>query len=387
LRPISSLPFVLAAVLVNMSWFATAAAQQVAPVLRGEAFVGEAAMRSGTVVLHEVSSIAQGEVDSVTVAPDGTFTLRLPRMPDRAQERFYFASIRHDGILYFGSAIADAAQLDAVYRIQAYDTAVVAAGSNPIPLQARNIFFEPNGEEWRVTDIFQLRNDSDRTLVALDQGRVWSYPLPPGARDFTTGQGELSLDGTTFEDGRIQVRAAIAPGDRVLVFRYTVDSPFGLIPTPGVTETFDLLVREPSPRVGVDGLELVGRVELEAGSTYRRYSAVDVTDGQVRLVQTQLEGDLPVEWITVLVGLALAAAAVFIMKGRAGRAATAAAAVVTPAGVEQGRAAAAARRQALILEVARLDEEFEAKASPNNRERSAYQKKRDELLGQLRARS
>src|SRR5690606_5152677 len=150
----------------------------------------------------------------VSVQPDGTFALRLPSMPDRAQERFYFASIRHNGILYFGSAVADAAQLDAVYRIQAYDTAVVSRDSDPIPIQARNIFFEPNGEEWRVTDIFQLLNEEDRTLVAPEGGRVWRYPLPPGARDFSSGQGELSLEGTGFENDTVSVRAAIAPGER-----------------------------------------------------------------------------------------------------------------------------------------------------------------------------
>ena len=66
-----------------------------------------------------------------------------------------------------------------------------------------------------MTDVFQIRNDEDRTLVAADPGRVWSYPLPPGATNFRSGQGELSLDGTSLQNDTVSVRAAIAPGERV----------------------------------------------------------------------------------------------------------------------------------------------------------------------------
>lgn len=356
------------------------AQQADAPVLRGQVLVGDTALSSGTVVLHEVTSEEQGEVDSMSVAPDGGFTFRLPSLPSRAEDRFYFASIRHDGILYFGSALADPSQLESVYEIQAYDTLMVGPAGHDIPLQARNMFFEPNGEEWRVTDIFQVRNDDDRTLVAGDGGDVWRYPLPPGARDFTSGQGELSLDGTSFENGVVSVRAAIAPGERVFVFRYTVDDPFGLVPTPGNTEMFDLLVREPAPRVGVEGLDLAGRVEVEAGSTYRRYSGIDVGPERVRVVESQVEGDLPVAWITVVMGLALAMVALFVLRGRHG--------LATAGGPEVGGAPTAAMgRQALLMEVAKLDEAFEANPSPSDADRADYAARRAELLRRLRARS
>jgi hypothetical protein len=363
-----------------------ARAQDVPP-LRGEVLVGDSTLDAGTVVLHRVTSEDQGEIDSVAVASDGTFTFTLPEAPLGAADRFYFASIRHQGILYFGSALADVAQLDSIYRIQTYDTAMVAPGGHQIPIQARNLFFEPNGEEWRVTDIFQLRNDEGRTLVAPEGGVVWRYPLVEGARDFSSGQDGFSLDGTTVGDGDVVVRAAIAPGERVFVFRYTVDDPFGAVPTPGLTEAFDLLVREPSPRVGVEGLDLIGRVELEAGSTYRRYSAVDVGPDRVRVVEAETPGDLPFEWITVVVALALAVAALVVLRGFSSPEA-----VRGPAGGGTGARAggggggsAAADRQALLMEVARLDEAFEALADPTDDERAAYERRRAELLAELRA--
>lgn len=365
---------------------AQAQAQDVPP-LRGQVMVGDSTLDAGTVVLHQVTSESQGEIDSVRVAPDGMFTFSLPEAPLGAADRFYFASIRHEGILYFGSALADVAQLDSIYRIQAYDTAMVAPDGHPIPIQARNLFFEPNGEEWRVTDIFQLRNDEGRTLVAPEGGVVWRYPLIEDARDFSSGQDGFSLDGTTIDDGDVVVRAAVAPGERVFVFRYTIDEVFGTVPTPGVTETFDLLVREPSPRVGVEGLDLIGRVELEAGSTYRRYSATNVGPDRVRVVQAETPGDLPFEWITVVVALALAVAAIVVLRGFSTPETAGGAGGAGPGAVAGGAkgGSAATDRHALLMEVARLDEAFEAHADPTDAERVAYERRRAELLGKLRA--
>ena len=62
------------------------------------------------------------------------------------------------------------------------------------------------------------------------------------------------------------------------------------------------------------------------------------------------------------------------------------------AGVARPGAAAAgpapdvvARRRALLLEVARLDEAFEAQGNPSEAERAQYRRRRAELLSQVRA--
>ncbi len=379
-RGLSRLRVVTRAAILSLLWPIGLAAQESGvPPLQGQALLGDTVLTSGTVVLHRVTSEDQGEIDSVAVGRDGSFSFNLPEPPLGAADRFYFASLRHQGILYFGSPLSDVAQLDSIYRIQTYDTAMVAAGGADIPIQARNLFFEPNGEEWRVTDIFQLRNDFGRTLVAPEDGEVWSYLLLEGARDFSSGQDGFSLDGTSIRDGSVVVRAAIAPGERVFVFRYTVDELFGEVPTPGLTEAFDLLVREPSPRVGVEGLELVGRVEVEEGSTYRRYSGTSIGSGRVRVVEAQQPGDLPLPWITVVVALALAGVALWVTRDMRRP-------VEAVAGRPTRRAGGrAARRQVLLLEVARLDEAFESEVDRTPEQRAEYEARRTELLGELTA--
>ena len=340
------------------------------PVLRGRVLVADSAASTGTVVLHEITDLDQGELDSMSVGTDGSFSFRLPRVPDGSEDHFFFVSIRHAGILYFGAAVSDAAQLDSLYEIQAFDTLMAPSEGLPLPVQARNIFFEPDEGAWRVTDVFQVSNDRDRTVVARDGGKVWSYPLPRGARNFTSGQGELSLDGTSFEDGIVSVRAAIAPGERVFVMRYVLDDPFVTLPTPGTTDALDLLVREPAIEVAVEGLELVGRVEVEAGSTYRRYTGVGVTEGVVRLIEVRPPARLPVRWITVILTLVLAAAGLMAFRK----------ADSTPA----QRAPARSDRERLLLEVARLDERFHAHPSPSAAERTAYEQRRAGLIRRLR---
>lgn len=352
------------------AWLPERAAAQVeaAPTLDGRVLVADTALRSGTVVLHRISDLGQGELDSVRVDGEGAFSFRLPRVPDPAREDVYFASIRHDGVLYFGHAVTLAAQLDSLYEIHAYDTLMAPPEGVELVVQARNVFFEPDSASWRVTDVFQIRNDRDRTLVARDDGRVWGYPLPAEARDLQPGQGELSLDPMSFEEGSIVVRAAIPPGERLFVVRYTLDDLFVSLPTPGRTEAFDVLVREPAPPLEVDGMATLGAIELEPGTTYRRFGAIDLSSPFVQLREGRDRGAPPVRWIAVALALVLTAGGLFALRGDA-----------RPAPVP------VVDRSALLLQVARLDEEFEALNAPPPAATRAYHRRRSELVRQLRA--
>jgi hypothetical protein len=365
-----SIPTLLTAAVVLFTPLQALAQVEAEPLLRGRVLVGDTLLTDGMVILHQVTDLSQGDLDSMNLGDDGAFSFRLPNVPDPSRDDLYFASIRHQGILYFGAAVTEALQLDSGYEIQTFDTLMVPFEGTELPIQRRNIFFEPDedGSAWRVTDVFQIRNDADRTLVSELDGRVWSYPLPDGARNFTAGQGELSLDGTSFEDGVVSIRAAIAPGDRVFVMRYVVDDPFVTVPTPGVTDSLDLLVREPSPEVGVEGLTLVERVELEPGSTYRHYVGGDIVDSTVRLVELDVDGPLPVQWISVVLALLLSAAGLLALRNRAPS--------VGPTAVMD--------RSALLLQVARLDEEFERNPSPTSSEHKVYERHRSYLMRQLR---
>jgi len=350
---------------------AGANAQVVAtPRLEGTAFVGDEPMAEGTVVLHHLNDGAQGELDSVAVGPDGHFAFGLPVVPDPARSDVYFASVRHHGVLYFGPAITTAVQLDSAYEIHAYDTLSAPESGMTIPLQTRSVFFEPDSAGWRVTDLFQLRNDLPNTIVARPDGRVWGHPLPASARDVSTGEGEVAFDAASFEGGDLVVRAALPPGERLFVVRYRMDSVAVAIPNVGVAETFDVLVREPAPPLEVEGLESSDRVELEAGSTYMRFSGSDVSVPTVRILVTEEAGPPPVQWVAVILAMALTLGGVITLR----------------APVPSAAGSVSEDRQSLIMQVARLDDEFEASAGTPAEQR-AYRRRRGSMLARIRAAS
>ncbi len=247
-------------------------------MLHGRVMVGDSVLTSGTVVLHHVAEASQGEIDSTRVSGDGTFSFRLPTVPDPGRSEVYFASVRHSGILYFGSPINMAVQLDSLYEIHAYDTLSAPAGGAELPVEVRNLFLEADADRWQVTDLFQLRNDGDRTLVAPEGGFIWRYPLPAGIENPTVAQAEFATGAAAVEDGQLVVRTPLPPGQRLFVIRYDVPDPFLDLPLPGSTETLEILVREPAPPMDAPGLVVGDRVEIEPGSTYRRFSGLNLKD-------------------------------------------------------------------------------------------------------------
>lgn len=347
------------------------------PVLSGTVFVGDTAMAEGVVVLHRLAPDTQGELDSMAVGSGGAFRFTLPGAPDADRSEMYFTSVRHQGVLYFGPAVTRAEQLDSVYEVHAWDTLVAPAEGAQLAIQARNVFFEPDGAGWRVTDLFQVRNDGDRTIVVRPGGRVWSHPLPASARDVVVGEGELAAGAATWEDGDLVVRAALPPGERLFVVRYAVDALSLSIPLEGAVEALDVLVREPAPRVEIPGLELLDRIELEAGSTYLRFSGADVSAPSVTIVRLEEQAPPRVEWVALVLALVLGAGGLFVLRSGAGP--TQAVEAPTEAGVRSDE------RDALLWEVAQLDEEFEARATYSDADRQAYARHRSELLRRIRA--
>lgn len=334
-------------------------------MLRGRVLVGDSALTAGVVVLHHVAEASQGEIDSTRVSRDGSFSFRLPTVPDPGRSEVYFASVRHSGILYFGTPINTAVQLDSLYEIHAYDTLSAPEGGAGLPVEVRNLFLEADADGWQVTDLFQVRNDGDRTLVAPEGGSIWRYPLPGGLENPTVAQGEFATGAAAVEDGFLVVRTPLPPGQRLFVVRYHLPDPFLDLPLPGSTETLEILVREPAPAMDAPGLVVGDRVEIEPGTTYRRFSGVNLRDANARLVEAEQPAGPPVRWFAVILGVLLGSVGVWAVQKRAP--------AVAP--VPTGEL-----RRELILEIARSDEAFEANPDPTAEERGAYEAHRAELI-------
>ena len=337
--------------------------------------LGGLGVDSAVAVLHRVSMEQAGEVDSVVVASGGDFEFRIDRPPSvSAQTEILFASVRYEGVLYFGPAVTEADQLDSLYVVNVFGAEAAPVEGSPLPVTVRNVFLERWEEGWRVTDLFQILNAGERTLVVAEDGVVWSYPLPPGATSLELGQGDLPPDAVTFEEDRVTVRAPLPPGERMLLIRYELPTLEAEFPAPRVTETFDLLVREPAPTLDVAGLKPIGVVAFGAESTYRRYSAVDLMDAVVSIEEGS-EGGLP--------SMGLFAALLATLLGGVGLFAYLRPSV-RPSGSPRPVAAMPHdQREALVLEVARLDESLAG--TPDGRR--TLLERRAMLVARLRDRS
>ncbi|MCG6990154.1 MAG: hypothetical protein LJF06_18580 [Gemmatimonadetes bacterium] len=342
------------------------------PVLDGKVFVGDSVLRQGRVVLHHLSPNTQGEVDSVRIARDGTFSFKLPTVPDSAHSEIYFASVRYAGILYFGPALTMAVQLDSLYEIHTWDTTMVAPTGTPLTVETRNIFLQQDSGRWDVTDLFQIINDGKKTLVAHPGGLVWRYPLAAGATNAVMAQSGVLADAESFKDGDLVVRAPLSPGEQLFVARYQVPDPYLTLRLPGLTEQLNILVREPAPPLNAPGFTLEEPIQMDAGTTYRHYEAEQLRDGVVRLTKAAAPRPPPVRWYAVILSLLLAGVALWALRKGAAR------------GLPRP-ARSANTRQALLMEVAELDEAFEARKAPSPEERKAYEVRRRELLRRLRA--
>ncbi|MDX1568571.1 MAG: hypothetical protein R3223_12265, partial [Longimicrobiales bacterium] len=198
------------------------AQEPVEPVLDGQVVRNDRPMPGTMVTLHRVSPQAAGQVDSTRTGEEGRFGFTLPTVPGTDPEGgdVYFASVRHDGVLYFGQAVNQTAQLDSLYRIEVHDTVSASPGGREFPIVARNLLLEEREEGWTVVDLFRIQNEGDRTVVARSGGIVWSHPLPASAVNFQPGESDLAPDAVVFADGEIRVSSPTPPGERTYLMRY-----------------------------------------------------------------------------------------------------------------------------------------------------------------------
>ena len=365
-------------------WAGPAAGQN---VLDGQVMLAGSPLEVATVVLHSVSPDSAGEVDSMRVGVEGRFAFELPGgLHDEQRTQVYFASVRHQGVLYFGQAVALAQQLDSLYVIEVFDAEEAPLIGLSLSLAVRNVILEAADGTWLVTDLLQIRNDRDRTIVAADSGVVWSHPLPPGATEFEVGEGDLASDAVGFEDGRVVVRAPLPPGERLLLIRYRLGPLPAELPVSAPTDVMELLIKEPAPFVLASPLEAVESVPIE-GSSYRRFTGRGLSGVTVMLEETDPPEAFPVGWMAVLFAFLLTGAGLFVYY-RPVAARTGPAPAAKPTSTEDDGELARGELQgrgAIIMEVARLDEHLEAIETGDAAELGELQARRAELMERLRA--
>jgi hypothetical protein len=382
--------------------------EEVQAALEGQVLRAGEPMQGARVVLHRVSADEAGELDSIPSGPEGGFRFDLPGLPDPGSGgQVYFASVRHQGILYFGPAITRPVQLDSLYTIRIYDTVTAAPGGAVLPIQVRYLILESAPEGWQVTDLFEIRVPEDGTVVAREGDVTWRHPLPAGAVELDDAGQEVALAPDAdpgqprVDGGSVVVGRPLSPGARQFLIRYRVPTLDGLeIPFTVPVDEVELMIREPVPDLTMTGLAPVETVETEPGVTYRRFTG-SLSGPTVVAIQSAPEAfRLPLEWTAVALALLLAIAGLYAVRRGAGaheRGPGVADGVhrvhrvgsdlaPTPPdvfGLDEGERVGPERRRLRLLEVARLDEALEAEGV-DPAERARLEARRSALLELLR---
>lgn len=240
-----------------------------------------------TVILHRVSLVEAGPVDSGVTDRSGRYTLRDAARDTTAN---YVVSVEHDGIAYFSEPLDSASQPNAsAAPLFVYDT---SSTTPPIILRERHLVIRAPSEDGsrRVIELLVLENRGVTTRVAADTSQpVWEGAIPPVALQFQVGESDMSAEAVSRRDDAVAVTAPIPPGDRQLLVSYVIPSTARALPIPidQPIERFNVLLEDTA--AAVEGpVILQGMEELEQLS-FRRYAAQNIgaqTNVTVRFVTT-----------------------------------------------------------------------------------------------------
>jgi hypothetical protein len=318
------------------------------------------------VVLHRISADSSGPVDSVRSSASGAYRFRYRLAGPRSM---YIVSTRHDGIAYFTSPLRERDVTGPDADVAVYDTTSVPF---PMTIRARHFVVSPPDESGlrRVVDVFEVANDSGRTLVGGPGGSAtWSVRLPEGIRDPGASGGDMPPDAFRFTGGNAELVVPFPPGARQLVLTYGMPPGARLeVPMPGAVETLEVLVEGSGVEVSGVGLATEPPVTME-GRSFQRYLA-SPPGGAFTIAAAGGGGRAG---RLALLAVAVVAVALGIVLGRRGPRGAAA-----PAPVR-----ARTDTDALAREVAALDTVFQDATRQSAAAQAHYRARRETLMARL----
>jgi hypothetical protein len=261
------------------------------------------------VVLHRVSRAAQGPVDSIRAGADGRFALRAPL----DTTAIYLVSAHWAGVAYFARPVQAAEA-----RRGAELTLTVADSSSrqPVRMTGRHLVISApeEGITRQVIEVIRLRNPGPASRVAPDSlSPSFVVPLPAGAVELVTAEGDFSGSGVELRDGRLEIVAPIPPGDAQLLVTYHLDAEReAALAFDAAVDSVEVLLEEPGAKAEAPWLrrspdEPAAQIQL-AGWTGRAEPGATLVLRFPRAATSAPAWLLPVLVVLLGAGLSLATA-------------------------------------------------------------------------------
>jgi hypothetical protein len=320
-------------------------------------------------VLHEVTMQGGGPLDSVRTDPRGRYRLVTTRSDSAA---LYMVSVTYQGVTYFSDPVHPRQVPDSIAALVVFDTSSVAP---PITVAQRHVVVRlPDASGARgVLEFVMLENGGTQTRIAADStSALWSAALPAGAADFQVGQSDVSAEAITRVGDSVLVMAPIPPGQKQIVYTYTLPAGNELrFPLQGSTGRVLVLLEDTAATL-VSGPLTARGVETFEDAHFALFDGQVPAGGAVavfRLTGRRVGGThLALILVIVLAGGALLATLPVLLRRR-----VAPAVVIGPETPET-----------LARQIAALDRTHE-QAPQSPEETAAYRARRQELKQRLQA--
>jgi len=180
----------------------------------------------------------------------------------------YLVSARYTGVDYYYPVSYTSGETKTFIEVGVCDT---TSSDEMIRVGLSHVIVNIEEKSLQVTQVYWLFNDSDRTYIGRDG--VLVFTLPEGASCFQAPQ-ELMPDYQELDDNRVTYLVPFPPGERQLVFSYSLVKP--------ESDEFNVPVRTDYP---TDSLELmVGGEDIEVVVTQLAPADPVVTDTGERFI-------------------------------------------------------------------------------------------------------
>ena len=173
----------------------------------------------------------------------------------------------------------------------------------------------------KVTAVYWLYNDGDTTYVGVDGSPV--FTLPEGAFGFEAPQ-ELVIDYELLEGNRVAYLVPFPPGERQLVFAYSLPRPdaaeFTLpLKIDYPTASLELMIAGEDIEVSLNELAPADPVVSDTGDRFIHFKGKDLQRGTVvnlRLSGPGGGGGFPLYIIWIIIGALVIGLAVYLLNRR-----------------------------------------------------------------------
>jgi len=271
-------------------------------------------------------SVAGVEITLITYVDDmmaGTRTARTDgegkfRFDDIVIEHEYLVSAEYMAVDYYYPVDFESGETVAPVEVWVCDT---TASDEAIRVGQAHAIISVEEESLLVTEVFRLMNDGDRTYVGTDG--ILVFTLPAGVTEFGAPQ-ELMPDYQFLDDNRVAYLVPFPPGERQLVFSYSLMKPESAEITVPLeidypTDSFELMVGGEGVEVAVSQLAPAEPVFTDTGERFIHFQGENLLRGtvlDVHISGLSEGGGMFFAVLWVIIAIVIIGIAIYLLKRR-----------------------------------------------------------------------